>query len=593
MPPAKRLSALDASFLYWEKPHQRMHVGCVALLEGALPFADFAAAMEERLGAIPRYRERPVRPLLDLDWPRWELDPTFEVRRHLRHVAVPAPGGERELHALVDELFATRLDPRRPLWETYLIDGLSGGRSALLCKVHHAMIDGVSGAQVLEAMADPAPQGPPHSSPHATPPRSLLEALRPAALVARARDMAGAVGIVGSMLLESVPALPWNGPITDARRIVWTSFPLDDFLTMRGAAGCKVNDVVLAVIAGALRRYLEARGATPATIRPRTMVPVSMRAAGDHMTLGNLVASMFPHLPIDVADPVERLRVVAEEMRTLKEQGQPRAAGLAMQLVGRLPAPVNALLGRLAPSTPPINTVCTNVPGPREARNLLGRRILEVHPIVPLFQGVGLEFAIMSYAGQLSISAAVEPRLVPDAADIPGHLQAAAEELHAALTAGEPREPARRAPGITVGDLMTTAVAAIAPGDSLARAYALMRVRRIRHLPVVTGDGRLAGLVTHRDLLAASSSSLKVPDEADRVRLLGFARAGDVMETHVSVAAPDDPAVLAGERMIRHKIGCLPVVGTDGRLAGIVTEEDFVRWATAHMAPADAARQSA
>jgi WS/DGAT/MGAT family acyltransferase len=593
MAPANRLSALDASFLYLEKPHQRLHVGCVAVLEAALPFPDFVAAMEERLGAIPRYRERPVRPLLDLDWPRWEVDPTFEVRRHLRHVAVPAPGGESELHALVDELFATRLDPRRPLWETYLIDGLAGGRSALLCKVHHAMIDGVSGTQVLEAMADPAPQGPPHSSPHAAPPRSLFETLRPSALVARARDVAGAVGIVGSMLLESVPALPWNGPITDARRIVWTSFPLDDFLTMRGAAGCKVNDVVLAVIAGALRRYLEARGFSPAAVRPRTMVPVSMRAAGDHMTLGNLVTSMFPHLPLDVADPVERLRVVAEEMRTLKEQGQPRAAGLAMQLVGRLPAPVNALLGRLTLPAPPINTICTNVPGPREARHMLGRRILEIHPIVPLFQGVGLEFAIMSYAGQLSISAAVEPHLVPDAADIPGHLQAAAEELHAALSAGEAREPVRHTPGLAVRDLMTTAVVAIAPGDSLAHAYALMRARRIRHLPVVTGDGRLAGLVTHRDLLAASSSSLKVPVEADRVRLLGFARVGDVMETHVSVATPDDPAALAGERMVRHKIGCLPVVGVDARLAGIVTEEDFVRWAAAQMALPDAARQSA
>jgi CBS domain-containing protein len=300
---------------------------------------------------------------------------------------------------------------------------------------------------------------------------------------------------------------------------------------------------------------------------------------------------MFPRLPIDVADPVERLRAVAEEIRSLKEQGQPRAAWLAIQLAGRLPAPVNALLGRLVPSTPPVNTLCTNVPGPREARHLLGRRILEVHPIVPLFQGVGLEFAVMSYAGQLSISAAVDPRLVPDAADIPGHLQAAAEELHAALTAGQARE-SERTPGLTVADLMTRAVVTIAPGDTLARAYTLMRLRRIRHLPVVTGDRHLAGIVTHRDLLAASSSALNVPAEADRLRLLGLARAVDVMETHVSVAAPGDPAAVAGERMIRHKIGCLPVVGADGRLAGIVTEEDFVRWATAHMTPADAARQS-
>jgi CBS domain-containing protein len=311
------------------------------------------------------------------------------------------------------------------------------------------------------------------------------------------------------------------------------------------------------------------------------------------MTLGNLVSSMLPHLPIDVADPLERLRVVADEMRALKEQGQPRAAGLAMQLLGTLPAPVNALFGRFVPAAPPINTVCTNVPGPREACRLLGRRMLEVHPIVPLFEGLGLEFAIMSYAGRLSITAAADPHLVPDAAEVPAHLQAAAEELHAALAVAEPVPAARAAASVTVADIMTRDPIGIGPDASLARAHAVMRDRRIRHLPVVTGDGRLAGLVTHRDLLAASSSSLLVPTEEARVRILGLARAAHVMETHVSVAAPDDPAAVAGGRMMRHKIGCLPVVGSDGRLAGIVTEEDFLRWATVHMTPAEPVRRSA
>jgi WS/DGAT/MGAT family acyltransferase len=149
---------LDAAFLYYEKPHQRLHVGCVALLEGPLPFDSFVAAMAERLGRIPRYRQRPVRPFLDLEWPHWEDDPHFDVRRHLRHVAVPAPGDDRALHELVDTLFATPLDPERPLWETYVIDGLAGGRSALLCKIHHAMIDGTrrrsEGWRIL-ARADP------------------------------------------------------------------------------------------------------------------------------------------------------------------------------------------------------------------------------------------------------------------------------------------------------------------------------------------------------------------------------------------------------------------------------------------------------
>src|SRR5262249_41859367 len=274
-------------------------------------------------------------------------------RRHLRHVAVPPPGGDRELHELVDSLFATRLDPRHPLWETYLIDGLVRGQSAILCKVHHSMIDGVSGAQLLEAMADPTPHAPPHSSPHALPARTLRESVRPAALIDTGRDLLRAGGILGSFFLESVPRLPFNGPISDARRIVWASFPLDDFLSMRGAAGCKVNDVVLAVIAGAIRRHLPAAGTSLDGLRPPALGPVSLRRADDHMTLGNLVTSMFPRLPVDLADPVDRLRHVAEEMRTLKAQGQPRAAGLAMQLFGALPAPVSALLARLTSSSVP------------------------------------------------------------------------------------------------------------------------------------------------------------------------------------------------------------------------------------------------
>jgi diacylglycerol O-acyltransferase / wax synthase len=586
---AERLSPLDAAFLYWERPQHRMHVGCVALLDGPIAFEEFAAVVGERLGRLPRYRQRPVRPLLDLDWPHWEDDATFDVRRHVRHVAVPAPGGEPELHALIDTLFATRLDPRHPLWETYLIDGLAGGGSAILSKVHHSMIDGVSGAQVLETMADPAPHAPPHVGTHAPEPRSLLASLRPAALRERAHDVLEAAGLMASLVLRPPSTLPFNGPITDARRIVWASFALDDFLTMRGNAGCKVNDVVLAVIAGALRRYLVARGVRPEGLRVRALVPVSIRRAEDHLALGNLVSSMFPTLPVDVADPVARLGRVAEEMRALKERGQPRAAGLAMQAAGMLPAPVNAVLGRLMMQRVPLTTVCTNVPGPREACHLLGRRIVEVHPIVPLFQGMGLEFAIMSYAGRLSISATADPHLVPDVDDLAGHLRAAADELVAALAVGEERRNVS-ADRPRVADLMTREPVTIGPRDSLARAWTLMRDRRIRHLPVLAHDGRLTGILTHRDVLAASPSSLGGADADERFRTLALASVAHVMETHVSVAAPDDDAAAAGERMIRHKIGCLPVVEQTGRLLGIVTEEDFVRWAARRMEEKGSAR---
>ena len=311
------------------------------------------------------------------------------------------------------------------------------------------------------------------------------------------------------------------------------------------------------------------------------------------MTLGNLVSAMLPRLPVEVADPVERLRRTSEEMSRLKDRGQPRAAAMALQAAGMVPSAVNALVSRLLPDGFFVNTVCTNVPGPREACHILGRRMLEVHPIVPLFSAMGLEFAILSYAGQLSICAAAEPNLVPDAADIPSYLDAALAELRDALglTAQAPRDTTPAGP--RVADLMTTSVVTIEAEESLAAAYRLMQRHRIRHLPVVGVDRRLVGIVTHRDLLAASSSSLTVREEAARVRLLGLARVLDVMETHLAVAAPDDPAAVAGEGMIRHKIGCLPVVESSGRLVGIVTEEDFLRWATGRMVPAERVRQSA
>jgi CBS domain-containing protein len=455
------------------------------------------------------------------------------------------------------------------------------------------MIDGVSGTQVLEAMSDdpPRPDAVDTAPRRTTPaPPSLLRTLAsPRALIGRARDALGAVATLGPMLFEPVPDLPFNGHLTDARRIVWASFALDDFLAMRGDHGCKVNDVVLAVITGAIRRWMQGRGIDPAGRGARALVPVSVRRPEDHMALGNLVASMFPTLPIGIVDPVERLHAVATEMRTLKEKGQAQASGMLMSFLGSMPAPLGALLGRLLPERAIINTVCTNVPGPRRACLIAGRRIVEIHPMVPLFQNMGIEFAILSYAGTLSITAAVDPTLVPDADTIPDHLAASADELRAALRPATPRPAtgAFIAPSIPrVAGLMTTPPITVRAQDRLATAWRMMRTYRIRHLPVVDANGRLVGLVTHRDLLAASSSSIIANSEDERVQLLTWAGVGDVMETHLSVAHPDESAAEAGERLLRHKIGCLPVVEGDAQLVGIVTEEDFLRWATTEMARA-------
>src|SRR5262249_24762774 len=230
---------------------------------------------------------------------------------------------------------------------------------------------------------------------------------------------------------------------------------------------------------------------------------------------------MFPILPIHIADPIDRLHRVAAHMSELKERGQAHATGLLMALAGALPAPLSALLGRLLPSWPMINVVCTNVPGPREPRYILGRRIMAIHPIVPLFEGLGLGFAILSYADQLSIAAAADPALVPDVETVTDAIATELDALVASLGL-ETRPPVETPAPVEmlaparprVTELMTALVHTIAPETSLAEAWRLMRRKRIRHAPVVDARQRLVGLVTHRDLLSAAPSVTDQPEEA-------------------------------------------------------------------------------
>lgn len=605
------LSPLDSAFLYFERPNQLLHVGCLACLDGPVGYQDLVRLSGERLGPLERYRQRPVRPMLDLGAPRWEADPDFDLRRHIRHVGVPAPGGPAELHELADALFATPLDPLHPLWETVLIDGLAGGRSAVLMKVHHCMIDGISGAQVLERMTDAASppttlSAPTHGAAEpaargsSRPPspegrlaafaQSLREVASPAGLLSQARAASEVLQTIAALVREPATPLPFNGPLSDRRQVVWASFALDEFLAMRGVAGCKVNDVVLAVIADAIHRYLEGIGYPTADLSVRAVVPVSVRRSEDHLTLGNLVVSMLPKLPIGVEDPAATVRIIAEEMRGLKDRGQARATGFALGLASALPAPLGALLGRLLPDSAFANTVCTNVPGPRETRTLLGRRVVEICPYVPLFQGMGLEFAVLSYGDRLTIGATCDPHLVPEPERIAKALTDAHAGLHEALgVAASGRRPKSAAAGPRVSDLMTRTVVAARPWDSLAAALGTMRRGRFRHLPIVAEDGRLVGILTHRDLLAAEPSSLGVASTEQRESFLAPFACAEAMETHLSTTSPDEPAPDAARRMIEHKIGCLPVLASDGRLVGILTEEDFLRWSADQMGAPTAA----
>jgi WS/DGAT/MGAT family acyltransferase len=582
------LSSLDASFLYLERPTELLHVGALAILAATPSFEAFTATIGERLDRLPRYRQVPERPFFDLRLPVWRDDPAYDVRRHVHRTAVPAPGDERALHAVVDRLFATPLADDRPLWECHLLEGLAGGRAALLLKIHHCMIDGVSGVQVLELLTTPLAPAPAPSAAERDGASSgwlasaLGAASHPLRTVERVRGALVAGGALAGTVLRPAEPFPWNGVLGGRRAVRWQQLDLDRLFAMRAAAGCKINDVALAVITGALRSIVPPVARTPGR-RPCALVPVSVRSAADHLALGNRISGRLAFLPLDVSDPLERLRMIADDMRGQKAGGGLQAFDVALAAASVLPAAASPVLAWFHEQRPVVHTICTNVPGPAEPRQLAGVPILAVHPIVPLAMGIGIAFAMLSYAGGFSITVTADPALVPAIDGLPAALAAAAEELAASLGLGT----AAAAPPatLTVGELMTPAVVTVAPEARLGVAWNVMRARRIRHLPVVDGAGALRGLVTHRDLLAALPSALGA-DAGTPASVLAFGRAEvrDVMETHLGTTTPAEPAAAAGRRMARQKIGCLLVVGPHGELVGIVTEQDFLRWAVEHMA---------
>lgn len=437
-----RLSDLDEAFLYMERPNQPMQIGCVAEIDGRFERDELIEALRVRLASLPRFRQRPAHTTLNLFGVRWEDDPQFDVANHVRHVALPEPGDEETLRHVVETLFATPLPPDRPLWEIHLIDGLPNRRSALLCKVHHCMSDGISALGVLERVADAAvaPEAADRPDSGARRPRAeaaagrrdgarralpgaiggVLERLRaaasdPATLLTAVRDVGSAIDAAASFLQEPVTVLPFHGRLGHGRRMIWRSFPLDEFESLRVAGDCTVNDAILTVIAGALRRFLDEEGVCPDDAKVRMLVPMSVRQPGaDTSDLGNLITAVFPWLPVDEEDPLERLSRVREEMRAIKGREMGRATAILLGALGLLPSAVEAAALRLLPDVPLVSAACTNVRGPSEPLRILGRRVSEIHPIMNLFQGVGLTFAVASYAGRLSICAATDPRLLPD-----------------------------------------------------------------------------------------------------------------------------------------------------------------------------------
>jgi diacylglycerol O-acyltransferase len=451
-----RLTGLDSSFLHLENGSTHMHVAAAAILEGHAPaYDELTEQILSRLHLVPRYRQRLAFVPFGQGRPVWVDDPYFNVAFHLRHTALPSPGGDEQLKRLCGRIFSQALDRSRPLWELWLVEGLADDRFALLSKTHHALVDGVSGVDIVTVLFDASPdpvgvaperERVPRPLPtdaklladalleRATAPAEIARSVRAALRGPRqvAAKLGGAVyglGAVARVGLTSAPPSPLNVRIGPHRRFAWVRGDLQQFKAVKNALGGTVNDVVLAAVAGALGRYLRRRDEPIDETVLRAMVPVSVRADVERGALGNRVAAMWAGLPIGETDPIKRLQRISGEMSGVKESGQAIGAQVLTELTGFAPPTIMAQAARLSARQRMFNLVVTNVPGPQFPLYMLGRRLQEIFPMVPLAANQALGVAIMSYDGQLNFGLNADYDALPDLEQLAQDLSDAIAEL--------------------------------------------------------------------------------------------------------------------------------------------------------------------
>ena len=496
----RQLTSLDAQFLAMESSRTYGHVGALALFDtstapgGEVSSDDLMRLVAGRIDQLPPFHQRLVRVPFGLDHPYWIEDPHFDLGFHIRDTAVPPPGDDRRLAETVARIFARPLDRRKPLWELYLIHGIEGGKLGMLTKVHHAAVDGVSGAEIMGVLFDLEPDTPldqrgegdhpwePERRPSELEmlgrgllglPRQPLRALRslpeavqalpdfPGAgmmpgmpLLQRAR--AGAQNLLGSPTERALvdvraaraPKTRFNRKISPHRRFAFGSLSLDDVKALKNELGIKVNDVVVALVASAVRDWLLERGELPA--EPLVaLVPVSVRSDEERGTFGNKVTGMVLPIPTDIADPRERLMRAHKILSRGKRQTQGLPASLMTDVSNFLPPAIFTRASRLALEVtgrvrPALNLVISNVPGPPIPLYCAGAQMVAHHPVSVITDGVGLNITVMSYRDKLDFGIVVDREMTDDAWSLMDAARNAMEELKEAILGGRPsgdREP--------------------------------------------------------------------------------------------------------------------------------------------------------
>ncbi|HYP29667.1 MAG TPA: wax ester/triacylglycerol synthase family O-acyltransferase [Blastocatellia bacterium] len=456
----RQLTSMDATFLYFEKKEAPMHIGSVSVFEGEIPFDKFVENVRSKLHLLPRYQQKVVPDPFNIGHPTWEFDANFDIDNHIRRVRIDAPGTDAELIKLAGRIFSPMMDRGKPLWDISLAYGLKGKRSAMIARVHHCMVDGVSGVDLLKVVLDISPTPPPPPKPeHAPPPprpdatRRLFDSLLGSMQEGMARWVEFQNGLLNltqaltseqnqgaaqkmaalfPSLAAPAPLLPFNRPCSGERKLVWSEFSFAEARAIRGALGGTVNDVVLTALSGAVSRYVDMHGQQTKGRSLRVMVPVSMRQEDKRGALGNLVSMLPVEIPLDLRDPLARYRFVNEKTTAMKSARVAEGINLLSALMGILPAPVQALFGAMANTpVPAFNMVSTNVPGPQVPLYAMGKRMIAYYPYVPVGYAVGAGCAIMSYDQKLYFGLTSDTQAMPDVERLKGFLDDSFVELRA------------------------------------------------------------------------------------------------------------------------------------------------------------------
>jgi diacylglycerol O-acyltransferase len=467
--PKRRLSGVDASFLYLDRKEIPLNMAAVCIFDRPIPFDDFVRTVDSKLHTIPRYRQIVVPAPYNLGYPTWEDDPNFRIRRHIFRAHVEPPGGQEQLEELAGRILSRLMDRSKPLWDIHVIEGLENGGGALILRIHHSMADGLSGVQFLSnVVLSPTPD----VSPPARKPRRELRPISKPSLLGAVFDgirssvehlVTAEVGLfdfaqdlltspsriasAASMVPENlgvVERLPFNKPCSGDRKFCWADLDLEEVKAIRAVAGGSVNDVVLTVLTRAVARYVELHGQSTTRRLIRIVCPVNIRKDNGE-SLGNQITFMPVTLPLDVKDPVANLQAVAARTAAAKATRSADLIAIAASFLGAAPPPLQAAMwqgiSHLSLPVPLLNMICTNLPGSPVPFYCRGSRMTAAYLQVPTGYELGINCAVQSYCGKLLFGLIADAHVAPDVTRLRDFLYVAFEEL---CVAAGVRKPARK-----------------------------------------------------------------------------------------------------------------------------------------------------